>query len=152
MDALETVLREPGGMQALMGRLFGDTIADVALRFPEVVEQQRRQALADLERVCKAPVPKARMRWTVAEEYRGIERAKLVVINVRGEAERAAGDALLAEVVRLRSDPAVFDDVANSSISKAPITTVASDLTDPRDPGTRKALARIRRAVRAASR
>jgi molybdopterin-guanine dinucleotide biosynthesis protein len=152
VDALEAVLNQPSGMHALVGRLLGDTVAGVALRFPEVVEQHRQRALTDLERVRKTPVPKARMRWAVAGEYRGVERAQLVVINIRGQAERAAGEALLAEVARLRSDRAVFDDVASGGVSRVPITAVVADLTDPRDPGMKKALTRIRRAVRAANR
>jgi hypothetical protein len=42
----------------------------------------------------------------------------------------------------------MFDDVLGWRGSRVPITAVVADLTDARDGGTRKALARVKRSVR----
>jgi len=89
------------------------------------------------------------MQWAVADPYRGVERAQLVVVNIRDDAERSLGESLLAEVARLRKDDAVFADVMGPRGSRVPITAVVANLTRPTDPGTKKALARILRTVRA---
>jgi hypothetical protein len=59
--------------------------------------------------------------------------------------------ALLADLQRLRTDRQVFDDVLGWRGRRTPITAVAADLSDPTDPGTRKAVARAKRAIRSAS-
>lgn len=65
---------------------------------------------------------------------------------VRDDSERPAADALLAEVARLGGDPEVFADLRTALPSgRTRITAVAADLTNWKDPGTRKAVARIRR-------
>ena len=148
VDALQAVLHHPDGLALLMGELLGDHIAQFARGHPELVEQQRLTALAELDRLRRAPAPRAPMRWAIAEQYRGIEHAQLVVVNIRGQAERDSGEVLLAEVARLRTDQAVFDDVMGLRGSKVPITAVAANLADPKDPGTKKALARVRRVLR----
>jgi hypothetical protein len=88
------------------------------------------------------------MRWAIAEQYRGIEHAQLVVVNIRGQAERDSGEVLLAEVARLRTDQVVFDDVMGWRGSNVQITAVAANLADPKDPGVKKALAGVRRVLR----
>jgi hypothetical protein len=85
--------------------------------------------------------------WAIAEEHRSLARAALVIVNVRDDSERPAADALLAEVARLRGDPEVFADLRTALPGgRTRITAVAADLTNRKDPGTLKAVARIRRA------
>lgn len=92
------------------------------------------------------------MAWTISDMHQGIAAAQLVVVTVRGDDERPLGDARLAEVARLRGDPEVFADLRlRLAGGRTPITAVAADLTNRKDPGTRKALARVRRALRSAS-
>jgi hypothetical protein len=149
VDALQAVLHHPDGLALLMGELLGDHIAQFARGNPELVEQQRLTVLAELDRLRGAPTPRAAMRWAIAEQYRGVEHAQLVVVNIRGQAERDSGEVLLAEVARLRKDQAVFDDVmGRRGGGKVPITAVVANLADPQDPGTKKALARVRRVLR----
>lgn len=149
MDALEAVLSQPGGLEAILGRLIGPGLGEFALQQPELVEQERRKALAQLAELRARPTPKQRMRWVVADTYRGIERAQLVVVNIRDHTENDKGKVLLAEVARLRKDDQVFNDVIGPRGSRVPITAVVANLTQPTDPGTKKALARIRRVIRA---
>lgn len=126
-------------------RLVG-LLAEVGLP-AEVVQLLGARAKTKIPGV-KPPPP--RPRWTVVEEQRGIARSQLVVVNVRGDAEREPAAALLADVARLRGDKEVFADLSLAVIGgRTPITAVAADLADRRDPGTRKALARVRRALRA---
>jgi hypothetical protein len=148
IDALEAVLSQPGGLEAILGRLINPIVGELARQQPELVEQQRRRALAELAELRSRPVARHRMRWAVADAYRGIERAQLVVVNIRDDVERSSAEALLAEVGRLRKDEAVYADVMGPRGSRVPITAVAANLTQPTDPGTKKALARILRVVR----
>jgi hypothetical protein len=148
LDALQDLLHHPDGLAAVMGELIGDPLAQFARAHPELIEQQRRTVLEELDRLRAAPPPQAATRWAIAEQYRGIEHAQLVVVNIRGPAERDSGEALLAEVARLRTDQAVFDDVMGRRGSRVPITAVVANLADPKDPGTKKALTRVRRVLR----
>jgi hypothetical protein len=104
---------------------------------------QRARADA-MERLPPAPTE----HWAVAGGYAGIEHAQLVVLNVREDAGRERARGLLEEVRRLRADRAVFDDVLGWRGSRVPITAVVADLADPREVGTRKAVARVKRSVR----
>jgi hypothetical protein len=92
--------------------------------------------------------PAAEERWTVVDEHLGIERCQLVIINVRDEHERERAATVLTEVARLRKDAEVFADLRPAVAGgRTPITAVVADLTDRKDPGTRKALARVRRTL-----
>jgi len=91
------------------------------------------------------------MRWAVADAYHGIERAQLVVVNIRDDTERDTGVALLTEVARLRNDREIFTDVMGPRGNRVPITAVVANLTQPSDPGTKKALRRFRRVITANS-
>ena len=86
--------------------------------------------------------------WAVAGGYEGVEHAQLVVVNIRSEAERQRGEQLVADVGRLRTDPALFDAILGRRGSRIPVTAVVANLADPRDAGTKKAVARVRRALR----
>lgn len=90
-------------------------------------------------------------RAAIAERYAGIEDAQLVVVNIRGEHERQGGEQIVADVVRLRKDDQLFNDILGFHGSKAPITAVVANLTDPNDSGRKKALARAGRALRSRS-
>ncbi len=145
VDDLEAILRQPGGLDLLLGRLIGGRMAEAGLRDPVL---ERLEALTELDRLRRTQKTRSKTRWAIADGYLGIEQAQLVVVNIRGEAERQQGEMLLAEVARVRKDQAVFDDVIGWRGSKVPITAVVANLTEPKDPGTKKALARVRRVIR----
>jgi hypothetical protein len=151
IDAFEAVLSRPGGLESLLGELVGPGVGDLAVKLPELMEQERQKALALLTELHSRPATKPRLRWAVADPYRGIERAQLVVVNIRDHTEQDTGEALLAEVARLRNDPEIFTDVKGPHGNRVPITAVVANLTQPTDPGTKKALTRIRRVIRANS-
>jgi hypothetical protein len=148
MDALEAVLSQSGGLEAMLARLISPGLGEFALQQPELVEQERRKALTELAQLRTRPPAKHRMRWAVADTYCGIERAQLVVVNIRDDADKDKGEALLTEVARLRKDEAVFADVMGPRGNRVPITATVANLTQPTDPGMKKALARIRRVIR----
>jgi RecA/RadA recombinase len=146
MAALEEVLsdREEMGPRytALSGLpyslLFGnDTKALDAL------EKQLTEVLANLRR---APLPDPTERWALAEDYEGIQNAQVVVINVCDGGQKGA-EPMLRDLHRLRADKDVFKDIFDRKGKRTPITAVTADLGDPRDPGLRKAIARIKRAL-----
>jgi NAD(P)-dependent dehydrogenase (short-subunit alcohol dehydrogenase family) len=103
---------------------------------------------AKLSEMRRGPPPVATEHWALAAGYEGIERAQLVVINVRSEDERVVAQILIEDVVRLRKDEAVFRDIIGHRGYKLPVTAVVADLSDPKDPGLKKAVARVKRATK----
>jgi hypothetical protein len=89
-------------------------------------------------------------KWQLAAGYEGLECAELVIANLFSPDEQALAAPFLREVARLRKDQDVFDDVISWRGSRVAITAVAGNLLDAKDPGLRKAVARVRRAVRGA--
>lgn len=146
--ALERLLRQPGGATELLAQIAGARLASFTRSRPELLEQMRGELLAAIATVRHAPPPKPAQRWGLAAGYEGIERAQLVVVNVHGDRERERGESLAAEIGRLRKDEAVFNDILGHRCSKTPITVVVANLLDAKDPGRKKALARVRRAMR----
>ena len=150
-DAVARLLREPGGVAELLGQMIGGPMADLARKNPRLLEETRDKMLAGIAVARQAPAPEPTEHWAIAGGYEGIEHAQLVVVNVRNAAERERGKGLLAGVQRIRKDGAVFDDVLGFRGSKIPITAVVADLADGDEAGTKKALARVRRPIRALS-
>jgi len=89
-----------------------------------------------------------RARAVIAERYAGIQHAQLVVLNIHSECERKGAEQIVADVLRLRKDQELYDDLLRFRGSRIPITAVVANLTDPDDPGRKKALLRARRALR----
>lgn len=145
--AWERLLRTPEGPAQLLGAMINREAIDLlAARNPHMLEETRQTFLRGLAQIRKAPPPPPAVHWTVAPRYAGIEQAQLVVFNVQRERERARGMRLAAELARLRTDDELFTDVLGVRGSRVPITIVVADLADAKDPGTRKAVARVRRA------
>ena len=147
-DAMQRLLAEPDGAARLLEQLVGGPVVAFARDQPELLEQARLSLLAGIDRARAAPPPTPTERLAVAAGYAGIEHAQLVVLNAREDTERRRAQGLLEEVRRLRVDRAVFADVLGWRGSRVPITAVVADLADPRDAGTRKGVARVRRSVR----
>lgn len=147
-DAMERLLREPDGVAELLGETVGGLIVEFARKNPKLLEKTRADLLAGIAQARKAPPPKPTRHWSVAEGYAGIERAQLVVVNVRSEDELGRGERLVADLVRLRKGDAVFSDVLGFHGNRIPITAVVANLADPKDRGRKKAVARVKRAVR----
>jgi hypothetical protein len=89
----------------------------------------------------------AHAHWELAPTHQGLERAGLVVVNVRARDDRAAAERMLDEIARIRSDDAVRTAVLGRFAHRTKVTAVVADLSDPKDAGTRKALTRIKRAL-----
>jgi hypothetical protein len=84
----------------------------------------------------------------VSERFQGIERAGLVVVNIRDQSERASAEQLVADVHRLRKDEALSNDTIGWRGHRRPITAVVANLADPGDAGRKKAVGRVRRTIR----
>jgi len=100
-----------------------------------------REALATR----RSRTPDREERWSLAGSHRGIERAQVVVLNLRCPDERPRAEAMLAEIARLRSDEEVFEDVIGWAGTRIRITAGAADLSDPKDPALGRILRRIKR-------
>lgn len=105
-----------------------------------------------LAKAREAPPPNPTEHWALGDRYDGLERAQLVVVNVRPEDDWGRAEELCGEIPRLRKDPAVFDDVSGRSGNRVPITAVVASLTDPKDTGLSKCFSRVRRTLRSVSR
>ena len=90
---------------------------------------------------------RAKKRWSITSSCRGIEQAQLVVVSARDESDMQRGESMLEEVARLRKDEAVFADVMGFRGTRVPITSVVARLRDSADPGLKKAVARVKRAL-----
>ena len=144
---LRTLLRSPEGTVKLVDELLGTPMALLAEFRPEVMDSFRSSIEVSLDRVRSVePSREPSERWEITEPYRGIENAQLVVINIRGTAERRRGEAAREDVLRLRKDQRVFEDVFGLRGSRVPITVVVADLSNERDPGLLKAIRRTLRA------
>jgi len=150
-DALERLLHEPQGVTGFFEQTLGASLATFARERPELLEEIRADLLARIVQARRAPPPEPTEHWAITEGYEGIERAQLVVVNVRGADERERGEALAREVGRLREDAAVFHDVVRFRSHKTPITVAVAELLDRKDAGRKKAVARVRRVLRARS-
>jgi hypothetical protein len=150
-DAMERLLREPDGVAELLGQMVGAPIAELARKSPKLMEDTRARLLGGIAELRKATPPRPTEHWAITDGYEGIERAQLVVINVRDDGGRERGERLVAEVHRIRKDAAVLDDVLGHRGNKIPITAVVANVMDRNDAGTKKALSRVRRAIRGRS-
>lgn len=144
--AVEALLREPDGVERLFESYLGDLGGQLAPVIAKNRDQTRTELLATIEKERRAPPPPATEHWALAKGYEGVAGAQVVVVNVRDESERRRAAAMLDDVSRLRRDEAVFSDVLGWRGSRVPITAVVADLSDQRDPGLRRALARVARA------
>ncbi|MHB1500077.1 MAG: hypothetical protein ACYCYK_02720 [Candidatus Dormibacteria bacterium] len=143
-----SLLQQPDGMARWVEETLGLPIDAVLSRSPAQMEKMRANMLVNLEQVQAKATSAPRTKWAVREGFRGIEHAGLVIVNVHPAEERRRAEAMVTELVRLRQDPDLFDDILGQRGRRTPITVVAADLLNPSDPGRKKALARIGRTLR----
>jgi len=144
------MLAETEGVARWMGEVMGVPAGGIFKEKPQIVESSRAKLLETLEAAAKARPAMPTEQWVIADRYRGIENAGLVVVNVRSSAERTAGEALVADLSRLRKDDELFTDILGVHGHRTPITSVVANLRNPDDPGRKKAIARVRRGMRTA--
>jgi hypothetical protein len=148
VDAWERMLSQPDGMATWMEEALGIPVGEFLRKNPSLGEDVRTKMLAGITAARKAPPPKPVEHWAVSDRFTGIERAGLVVANIRDQAERVLAEQLVADVRRLRKDEALFKDILSWRGYRTPITAVVANLVDPSDTGRNKALGRVRRTIR----
>ena len=148
IEQLAQALENPDAMARLLGAGLGGPFVAMALEQPRVLDQLRHSLETRLGEVRRAPPPAPTEHWALGEGYAGIERAQLVVVNVRSDTDHRAAESVVAELERLRKDAEVYRDVVGLRGNKLPITAVVADLANPKDPGLKKAVARVKRATK----
>jgi hypothetical protein len=144
---MRALLTSPDGTVQLIEELLGAPLALFAESRPELLNSLRSDIETTLNRIGSVePSGQLSDRWELTEPYRGIENAQLVVINIRGTAEQRRGEAARGDVLRLRKDPRVFEDVFRLRGSRVPITAAVANLNNERDRGLKKAIRRTMRA------
>ena len=148
IDAMERFLDEPGGVAEFIEQSLGKELGSLLSRNFGKLDELRDQFVDLVEKARQASPPEPTEHWAIADGYEGIERAQMVVVNFRLEDQRERAEGMLGELRRLREDEGVFADVLAPLGKRTPITAVAAKLSDPSDPGTRKAVARIKRSMK----
>lgn len=148
IDRLAEALENPEALARLLGAELGEPLAAMALRQSRVLDDLRRSMKSKLSEVRRVPPPAPTEHWALEDGYAGIERAQLIVVNVRSDAERRAAEAVVDDVVRLRKDEDVYRDVVGLRGNKLPVTAVVAVFSNPKDAGLKKAVARVKRATK----
>jgi hypothetical protein len=148
VDAWERMLSQPDGMATWMAEVMGIPVGELLRKKPGVGEDVRTKMLAGVAAARMAPPAKAVEHWAVSDRFQGIERAGLVVVNIRDQSKRASAEQLVADVHWLRKDDALFNDMIGWRGRRRPITAVVANLADPGDAGRKKAVGRVRRTIR----
>lgn len=149
-EAWEESLRGPDGMATWIEDVMGLPLRDFARSNPRLTEDIRCMMLERIAQVRAAGPPRPVDHRAVCERFQGIERAGLVVVNLRDRGERSAAEQLRVGLERLRKDDALFNDIIGWRRHRLPITAVVANFADPRDAGRKKAIARVRRTALAA--
>jgi sugar phosphate isomerase/epimerase len=139
-------------MSTWIEEVMGLPLGDLVRKNPRLAEDVRSRMLAGIAQIRSGPPPTTVECWAVSERFQGIQVAGLVVVNVRDPAERPAAGQLLVDLARLRKDDALFNDILGTRGHRTPITAVVANMADPRDAGRKKAVARVRRTIRAQAR
>lgn len=150
-DALERLLSKPDGVAEYLGSVVGRPVAEFILKNPKLMDDTREKMLMAIAAGRKGRKPRPRQAWAINSRYSGIEHAGLVVVNVREDSERSAGERFVTDLVRLRKDEELFKDILGFSGRRTPITAVVANLVRLDDPGRKKALARTRRALQSSA-
>lgn len=148
IQQLASAIENPEALARLLGGALGEPLVSMALKQPRVLDELRRSMKSKLGELRRAKPPAPTEHWALEDGYAGIERAQLVVVNVRSNADRRAADAVLEDVARLRKDEEVYRDVLGPRGNKLPVTAVVADLSNPKDVGLKKAVARVKRATK----
>jgi hypothetical protein len=127
-DAWEELLRRPDGHVHVDGGVHGPTGRRLCSQNPRLAEDARSRMLTGIARLCSGPPPGPVECWAVSERFQGIQRAGLVVVNVRNPAERPPAEQLLLDLARLRIDDALFKDILGGHGNRLPITVVVANI------------------------
>ena len=132
------MLSQPDGMATWMHEVMSIPVGELLRVKAELGEDVRTKMLAGIAGARKAPPLKPMEHRAVSERIKGIERAGLLVVNIRDQSERASAEQLVAFVHRHRKDNAVFNDIVGWRGYRLPITAVVANIVDPRDAGRRR--------------
>lgn len=139
---------QEGFLRLFQGLLGDEALAEAMLMKSGKADEYRKEFRSKLGQLRQQPPPPPTVHWALPPGYEEMAGAGLIVVNVPSGEARARGEALVAELPRLREDKEVYDDVVRLKGDRRPVTAVVADLSDPKDAGLKKAIARVRRTVR----
>ncbi len=84
--------------------------------------------------------------WELREELADLRLARMVVITIRSEDDRSVAARMSEEIQRIWANREIVRDVRIPSWPSRPPSIYLANLADRSDEGTRKAVARIKRA------
>lgn len=145
---LSEALESKEAIERLIATGVGESLLMMALERPGVLDNLRRSSSGKLTELRRSPPPDPTEHWVLEEGYEGIEIAQLVVVNARNAEERGAAERLVEDLGRIRKDDSIYREIVGLRGNKVPITVVIADLTDRKDVGLRKAIARVKRATK----
>ncbi|MBR9974879.1 MAG: hypothetical protein KFF77_04815, partial [Bacteroidetes bacterium] len=143
----ERIAKHPELLLDMLSLGHDDLVTALLKQNPDILRRAGEKMREGIDELRSQPLPKAAKTWRIAESLRGIEDAGLVVINIFDASERERAEEMVRDMLRLRSDREIFDAVLGPSYERTPVTVVAANLVDPKDPGRKKAIARIKRAI-----
>jgi len=146
IESFETMLSDRGALANRFSALSGLPFDLLFGNDSKAIMELEENLTAGLERLRVAPLSAPKQRWELAEGFEGIQDAQVVVVNVH-KGGHSQAEPMLRDLHRLRADKGVFKDIFGWKGKRTPITAVAADLADPRDPGLRRLIARIKRAL-----
>ncbi len=77
----------------------------------------------------------------ITPTHRSLERAGPVIINAWRDHDRGAAERMIDEIARIRSDDDVRTSILGRFAHRTKVAAVVANLSDPKDAGTKKALA-----------
>jgi hypothetical protein len=134
---MERAMRNRKALARFLGGEAGEALFAIALEQPGAFERTRGDVRAKLEEARRAPAEAPSEGWAIDESYEGIKAAQLVVVNIRGEPERRAAETLVEDLVRLRKDGALFEEVVGRRGNKVARRSSRTSRTR-RMPGSRR--------------
>ncbi len=132
-------LKSPVGLRRLLREKLGDDLVAALYAGPHPVRTSFHEMPSAWRPSKAVAIPRG---------YEAVENAGLCVVTIHDAASRKAAVRFAKEVQTMRADHELRRKLFGPFSRFVPATIVAADLRDPRDAGTKKALARVRRALR----
>lgn len=136
---------EPGGPEAGGEEVWDDEMleeeGEISVEIPDEVGRE-------LLKWIEEGIPVRVEGWVLKDEFAGLDRAEIVVINAQADEDPREAERLASEIRRIWTDPEISRDLGPGWVTRRTPSIIVANLTDPRDEGSKKVVARMKRALR----